>query len=42
VANKATETGEVIPCSQVVICTGTFLSGEIHIGTARYLDSSLL
>jgi len=27
------ETGDVIPCSQVVICTGTFLSGEIHIGT---------
>ena len=26
------ETGDVIPCSQVVICTGTFLSGEIHIG----------
>ncbi|KAF9220588.1 GIDA-domain-containing protein [Gyrodon lividus] len=27
------ETGDMIPCSQVVICTGTFLSGEIHIGT---------
>ncbi|KAI0033189.1 glucose inhibited division protein A-domain-containing protein [Vararia minispora EC-137] len=26
------ESGEVIKCSQVVICTGTFLSGEIHIG----------
>ena len=26
------ETGDVIPCPQVVICTGTFLSGEIHIG----------
>jgi tRNA U34 5-carboxymethylaminomethyl modifying enzyme MnmG/GidA len=26
------ETGEVIDCSQVVICTGTFLGGEIHIG----------
>ena len=26
------DTGEVITCSQVVICTGTFLSGEIHIG----------
>jgi tRNA uridine 5-carboxymethylaminomethyl modification enzyme len=25
-------TGEVISCSQVVICTGTFLAGEIHIG----------
>jgi tRNA uridine 5-carboxymethylaminomethyl modification enzyme len=26
------ETGEEIPCSKIVICTGTFLSGEIHIG----------
>ena len=26
------DSGEVITCSQVVICTGTFLSGEIHIG----------
>ncbi|EMD31172.1 hypothetical protein CERSUDRAFT_69512 [Gelatoporia subvermispora B] len=25
-------TGDIIKCSQVVICTGTFLSGEIHIG----------
>lgn len=30
------ETGEIIPCSQVVICTGTFLSGEIHIGLNRF------
>lgn len=30
-----TDTGEVIHCSQVVICTGTFLSGEIHIGSRR-------
>ncbi|TCD61987.1 Mitochondrial Translation Optimization [Steccherinum ochraceum] len=30
------ETGEVIRASQVVICTGTFLSGEIHIGMKRY------
>ncbi|PPR05019.1 hypothetical protein CVT24_010212, partial [Panaeolus cyanescens] len=30
------ESGEVIPCSQVVICTGTFLSGEIHIGMKRF------
>lgn len=30
------ETGEVIPCSQVVICTGTFLSGEVHIGLNRF------
>ncbi|KAM5545802.1 hypothetical protein V8D89_000840 [Ganoderma adspersum] len=27
---------EVITCSQVVICTGTFLSGEIHIGMKRF------
>ena len=26
------ESGETIKCSQIVICTGTFLSGEIHIG----------
>ncbi|KAG6902709.1 hypothetical protein C0995_012849 [Termitomyces sp. Mi166 len=26
------DSGEVVQCSQVVICTGTFLSGEIHIG----------
>ncbi|KIY43156.1 glucose-inhibited division protein A subfamily [Fistulina hepatica ATCC 64428] len=26
------ESGDIIPCSQVVICTGTFLGGEIHIG----------
>ncbi|EKM76287.1 hypothetical protein AGABI1DRAFT_102390 [Agaricus bisporus var. burnettii JB137-S8] len=30
------ETGEVINCSQVVICTGTFLGGEIHIGMKRF------
>lgn len=30
-----TDSGDVIPCSQVVICTGTFLSGEIHIGRSR-------
>ncbi|CCM00554.1 uncharacterized protein FIBRA_02588 [Fibroporia radiculosa] len=28
--------GDVITCSQVVICTGTFLSGEIHIGMKRF------
>ena len=27
------DTGEDISCSAVVICTGTFLGGEIHIGT---------
>ena len=26
------DSGEIVRCSQVVICTGTFLSGEIHIG----------
>ncbi|KAI0668201.1 glucose-inhibited division protein A subfamily [Trametes maxima] len=30
------DSGEVITCSQVVICTGTFLSGEIHIGLKRF------
>ncbi|KAF8804049.1 glucose-inhibited division protein A subfamily [Phlegmacium glaucopus] len=30
------ESGEVVSCSQVVICTGTFLSGEIHIGMKRF------
>lgn len=28
----AKDTGETISCSAVVICTGTFLGGEIHIG----------
>ncbi|KAF8556687.1 GIDA-domain-containing protein [Imleria badia] len=36
VAGVRLETGDVIPCSQVVICTGTFLSGEIHIGMKRF------
>lgn len=26
------DTGEVVPCKSVVICTGTFLGGELHIG----------
>ncbi|KAG5645295.1 hypothetical protein DXG03_006484 [Asterophora parasitica] len=30
------DSGETIHCSQVVICTGTFLSGEIHIGQKRF------
>ncbi|TFK71025.1 glucose-inhibited division protein A subfamily [Pluteus cervinus] len=30
------DSGEIIPCSQVVLCTGTFLSGEIHIGLKRF------
>ncbi|KAG2018643.1 mitochondrial translation optimization protein [Coprinopsis cinerea AmutBmut pab1-1] len=29
------DSGEIISCSQVVICTGTFLSGEIHMGLKR-------
>ncbi len=30
------ETGEIIPASQVVITTGTFLGGEIHIGLEAF------
>ncbi|KAF8197101.1 glucose inhibited division protein A-domain-containing protein [Pholiota molesta] len=30
------ENNDVIHCSQVVICTGTFLSGEIHLGMKRF------
>ncbi|THH12473.1 hypothetical protein EW146_g7659 [Bondarzewia mesenterica] len=30
------ESGDVVACSRVVICTGTFLSGEIHIGMKRF------
>ncbi|KAI1174180.1 mitochondrial translation optimization protein [Nemania sp. FL0916] len=30
------ETGEVLPTTQVIITTGTFLSGEIHIGLETY------
>ncbi|KIM30631.1 hypothetical protein M408DRAFT_328168 [Serendipita vermifera MAFF 305830] len=30
------ESGEFISCSQVVICTGTFLAGEIHIGLRAF------
>ncbi|KAI0299975.1 glucose inhibited division protein A-domain-containing protein [Multifurca ochricompacta] len=30
------DTGEIIKCTQVVLCTGTFLSGEIHIGMERF------
>lgn len=35
-ADYCLESGEVIKCSQVVICTGTFLSGEIHIGQKTF------
>lgn len=30
------ESGQIIPASQVVITTGTFLGGEIHIGMEAY------
>ncbi|GJF00419.1 tRNA uridine-5-carboxymethylaminomethyl(34) synthesis enzyme MnmG [Phanerochaete sordida] len=30
------DSGEVVRCSQAVICTGTFLSGEIHIGMKTF------
>ncbi|KAK7039413.1 mitochondrial translation optimization protein 1 [Favolaschia claudopus] len=30
------DSGEIIECSQVVVCAGTFLSGEIHIGLKRF------
>ncbi|EKM51046.1 uncharacterized protein PHACADRAFT_177738 [Phanerochaete carnosa HHB-10118-sp] len=30
------DSGEVFQCSQAVICTGTFLSGEIHIGMKTF------
>ncbi|THU98683.1 glucose-inhibited division protein A subfamily [Dendrothele bispora CBS 962.96] len=30
------DSGEIIKCTQVVICTGTFLGGEIHIGMKRF------
>ncbi|KAK7047759.1 Mitochondrial Translation Optimization [Paramarasmius palmivorus] len=36
VAGVRLESGETFSCSQVVICTGTFLSGEIHIGLKKF------
>lgn len=36
VAGVKLESGEVVSCSQVVICTGTFLAGEIHIGLRSF------
>ncbi|PBK98235.1 glucose-inhibited division protein A subfamily [Armillaria gallica] len=30
------DTGEIVPCSQVIVCTGTFLGGEIHIGPKTF------
>jgi tRNA U34 5-carboxymethylaminomethyl modifying enzyme MnmG/GidA len=35
-ADTLTDAGELIKCTQVVLCTGTFLSGEIHIGALAY------
>jgi tRNA U34 5-carboxymethylaminomethyl modifying enzyme MnmG/GidA len=32
------DSGEVIDCSQVVICTGTFLSSETHMGASQNLS----
>lgn len=31
------DTGEEISCPSVVLCTGTFLSGEIHIGWSSHV-----
>ncbi|KAF2715048.1 GIDA-domain-containing protein [Pleomassaria siparia CBS 279.74] len=36
IAGVRLESGEVIPTSHVVITTGTFLGGEIHIGLEAY------
>ncbi|KAL4253272.1 MnmG family protein [Pleurotus pulmonarius] len=36
VAGVKLDSGENIHCSQVIICTGTFLGGEIHIGQKRF------
>lgn len=30
------DSGDLVKCKSVVICTGTFLSGEIHIGLKRF------
>ncbi|KAI5292717.1 Mitochondrial Translation Optimization, partial [Ascosphaera atra] len=35
------DSGEVIPTNRVVITTGTFLSGEIHIGLTVYPSGRL-
>ncbi|KAL4988972.1 glucose inhibited division protein A-domain-containing protein [Aspergillus falconensis] len=35
------ETGQVIPTSRVVITTGTFLGGEIHIGLKAYASGRI-
>ena len=42
-ADMSPDTGEVIKCTQVVLCTGTFLAGEIHIGrlVVRYCDDTV-
>ncbi|KAK1227246.1 Mitochondrial Translation Optimization [Marasmius sp. AFHP31] len=36
IAGVRLDSGEIYNCSQVVICTGTFLSGEIHIGLKTF------
>ncbi|KAH0426870.1 vacuolar protein sorting-associated protein 45 [Colletotrichum camelliae] len=36
IAGVRLESGEVLPTTQVIITTGTFLSGEIHIGMKCY------
>ena len=40
VAGIRLDSGEVIECSEVVICTGTFLAGEIHIGSFSCLRTT--
>ena len=35
------ESGEILDCEKVVITTGTFLSGEIHIGLAVFPSSRI-
>jgi tRNA uridine 5-carboxymethylaminomethyl modification enzyme len=35
-----TDSGRVFSCSQVIICTGTFLSGEIHLGQQKKIPIS--
>lgn len=37
---KFSDNGSVIDCTQVVICTGTFLSGEIHIGESNLTSTT--
>ena len=39
--SASSDTGEEISCLSVVLCTGTFLSGEIHIGNRVNATSPL-